>query len=90
MFGFGKKCEHPFKSLAVYSKETVEPSDKFHEHVTYHLFCRKCGAGHLERYGTEGALSIKYARSLMTHDEAIKEHTKDILAERQAEENENN
>jgi hypothetical protein len=74
------KCKHPFKSLAVYRDSTVVPSDKYpkdYNHVTLHLFCRKCGAGDLEKLGTEGALSITYAQSIRSHEEMMAE----LLAE---------
>lgn len=83
MFGLGK-CKHEFKNLAVYKKETVEPSEKYprdYNHVTYHLFCRKCGAGNLETYGTEGALSIKYAQTIRSTNEVVAEMVEDMKRE---------
>jgi len=78
MFGFGK-CKHEFKDLRVYRGVTTEPSDKYPEdynHVTIHLFCGKCGAGNLEKYGTEGALSIKYAETIGGHEAAMEREMK--------------
>ena len=40
------KCKHPFNRLGVQREATSVPSPKYPEdynHVTYHLFCQKCG-----------------------------------------------
>ena len=38
------KCSHPFNRLGVKKEHTVEIMDVEFNKVTYHLFCRKCGA----------------------------------------------
>ena len=71
-----RKCTHPFDQLAVYRDSTIVPCPKWprsYNSVDIHLFCRKCGAGDLEKYGTEGGLTIKYAQSLRTHEEEMEE-----------------
>ena len=37
------KCNHPAKFLYVEKEPTVKPVDEWFNHVTYHLFCGKCG-----------------------------------------------
>ena len=69
--------------LAVYKHSTSEPSPKFPEDYTnhsIHLFCRKCGAGDLERYGTDGGLTIKYAKTIGGHEAAMERAKQRILA----------
>ena len=71
MFGFGK-CKHAFKDLRVYKDSTSEPSTGKdstgvpfsidYTNVNIHLYCSKCGTGNLAKYGTDGALTIKYAK----------------------------
>ena len=73
MFGLGK-CQHPFESLAVYKHTTSAPSEKYPEEFiahNIHLFCRKCGAGNLEKYGTDGGLTIKYDETIGGHEGAM-------------------
>lgn len=74
MFGF--KCKHPFDRLAVYKDATIVPDaamPKDYNHVTLHLYCMACGAGDLEKGGTDGALSIKYAQTLRSTEEVVAE-----------------
>ena len=80
MFGFGK-CKHPFESLAVYKDATIVPSEEYpkdYNHVTIHLFCRKCGAGNLEKLGTDDGLNIKYAQTLRSTEEVVAEMVEEM------------
>lgn len=81
MFG---KCKHPFDRLAVWKDPTVVPSPKYpkdYNHVTIHLFCQACGAGNLEKSGTDGALNIEYAQTIRSTEVIVAEMVEELKKE---------